>query len=76
MKDSRRAHQAEMSKVQQEVAAYEERHLMTSDQMRERLAAGSLDETWEICQWLLTLSQLKIMRGQKTSPADVLRPRR
>jgi hypothetical protein len=76
MKDARRAHQGEIAKVEREVAAYEERHLMTSDQMRARLGAGEINETWEICQWLLTLSHLKIMRGQKMSPADVLRPRR
>lgn len=38
------------------IRAFEIRHEMNSDVMRQRLADGSLRETAEIARWLLTLA--------------------
>jgi len=71
MKDARRAHQGEIAKVEREVAAHEARHLMTSSQMQARLSADEIEETWEICQWLMTLHRLEALRG--ANPSQVAR---
>jgi len=37
------------------IALYERTHTLTSAEMLRKLDAGELQETWEICQWLLQL---------------------
>lgn len=43
----------------QRVRSYEQRYSMSSEQMRERLAANRIRETAEICSWLFDLRILE-----------------
>lgn len=54
-KGTRKAPNGEVRDASEVIAVYEKSHGMTSDEMRRRLEAGELEETWEICQWLLQL---------------------
>jgi hypothetical protein len=44
--------------TQQAIARFERTHRMTSVEMREKLDAGTIAETDEICQWLIELDVL------------------
>lgn len=46
---------------QQTIARYERQHRMTSVTMREKLNAGEIEETDEICCWLLELESLRLI---------------
>ncbi len=41
------------------IAAYEEKFEITSEQMKKKLSLGEIQETWEICKWLLDLQMMK-----------------
>ena len=54
-KGTRNAPNGEVWDASEIIAVYEKSHGYTSDEMRRRLEAGELEESWEICQWLLQL---------------------
>lgn len=46
---------------QQTIARYERQHHMTSVTMREKVRADEIEETDEICRWLLELESLRLI---------------
>lgn len=45
----------ELRQLEDEVEAFEKKFGFDSETMQAQLASGTLRETWEICQWLMTL---------------------
>ena len=46
----------EVNDLDREIAGYEARFGMSSDAMRSQLAEGELEETEEVCRWLMRLT--------------------
>lgn len=46
----------EVPKIEAHIAELERQFGMSSDEMRSRLDSGSLDETIDICRWLMLLT--------------------
>lgn len=44
-----------LTRFQERIAAFEKQYGMSSAEMIRQLSDGSLDETWDICQWLFFL---------------------
>lgn len=44
--------------TQQTIARFERAHRMSSVEMQRKLDAGEIDETYDICQWLIELDVL------------------
>lgn len=46
---------------QQTIARFERQHRMTSADMREKLKAGEIEETYDICCWLQEIEILRVI---------------
>ncbi len=46
-----------LKKLHGRIAEYERRFGFTSASLRERLATGEQEETWDVCLWLILLEQ-------------------
>lgn len=53
VQSSRRMPNGEVHELNQQLAAFEEVHRMTTAQMRERVRAGVFQETDVVCRWLM-----------------------
>lgn len=60
---TRRLPNGELASLQAEVRAYEQRHGIDSETLRREVNAGTLQETWEVCRWLMVLGELERLRA-------------
>jgi hypothetical protein len=51
--------------LNEEISVFEQRYEVASDRMRSDLRRGKRQETWDVCQWLLTLN----LRDRLARPA-------
>jgi hypothetical protein len=58
---TRRLSDDDVRKLDAEIAAYETKYGITSEQMQEELRTGSRQETNDICAWLLLLRRFDLM---------------
>lgn len=55
--------------IHKTIAQYEQRHNMTSQVMLERVASGDLDESADVCSWLLALKKRdRLETATRSSP--------
>lgn len=47
----------ECAQVDDEIRAFENQFKIDSATMRSRVRVGEMEETWEVCRWLLTLDR-------------------
>lgn len=45
----------EVKNLEREIRAYEARHGFSSKELRQRLAEGRIEETEDVCRWLMRL---------------------
>lgn len=53
---SRQPVNGELRALAAKIRRLEQRYEVTSEKMREQVASGERRETWEVCQWLMLLS--------------------
>ena len=53
----------ELSQIEAAIRAFEKKRGLHSEEMQRRLAAGTLAEDWDICEWLVMLG----IRGRLVS---------
>lgn len=58
----------ELRELDQQIRELEEKHGLSSDDLRRELSRGKRKESWEICQWLMLLDQRDLL-GSRTSRA-------
>lgn len=54
----------QISDYKAKIAVYEQKYELTSDEMRSKLSRGEIDETLEICHWLMDLTILNNLVGR------------
>ena len=54
---ARRPLNGEMVEVQQEIAAFEAAKGMSSEQMLAAIDAKAMEETWDVCRWMMALNR-------------------
>ena len=50
------------------IHAFEEKHGLSSADLRRELAQGKRQESWEICKWLLLLDQRDLLGARVARP--------
>ena len=51
----------EMRELDEQIRAYESQYGMDSATMRHRVRTRALEESWEICQWLMRLNERDLL---------------
>lgn len=60
---TRRLPNGELASLEAEVRAYEQRHGIDSATLRREVNAGTRQETWEVCRWLMVLDEVERLRA-------------
>ncbi len=55
----------ELKDLDAQIQAFEQKHGLSSDDLRHELAQGRRKESWEICQWLMLLDQRDLLGSRK-----------
>ncbi len=58
----------EFKDLDAQIEAFEQKHQLSSDELRHELAQGKRKESWEICQWLMLLDQRDLLGSREARP--------
>jgi len=68
VRDSRSLPNGEVTELDAKIRAYEDRFGFDSKTLLERVKSGEQRETWDICQWMMTLELRDSIAAKRPAP--------